>query len=686
MSDLSALAEPVYDIPEQDEFEDELAMDVRNDFIEAERYRRQAGVEERFLRALRARRGEYDPEDKGLLNGIDIYIGLSALKCRSAESWINDIVLNSIDKPWTLKPTPLPSLPEWMKDQVVDALELELQQFGAGVNVRQRAKELKDAAHKYAVQKAAEAADKMETKIEDQLLEGGWRSVFAELVQDLTTFPGAVVRSPVIYKKKKLTWQNNKLEEKQETVFGLRRISPFDAYPSLNSTNCQDGTYFIERFQAQPEQLHMCLGLEDAGFNDEAIREVLDKYGDTGFEEILQPDSQRKYLEDRYQPENDRKTIDILIRNGKILGSKLLKYNIAVPDPQAYYESEIWTVNNRTIKAVLNPYPLEMRPLYATSYVKIPGSFWGEGLIDILHDIQRMINSSARSIVRNMSFSSGPIGEVDVSRLGDGEIPNEIIPYKLFHVDSDMTGSGKPAFNFTIIPTVAPALMEIMERFSRMADDLSGVPAYVLGNPQVAGAGRTLGGLSMMMGNAAKGIKNVILNMDRDMIEPLVTMQYNINMKYDEDPSIKGDAQVLSRGATGLLQRELSQARTVELLQTYMPYIQAGLISPEGARFMIRESLKTTGMDVDRIIPDPDRAKELQASLQQAGMSAMAPGLQGQQVPLDGRSMPPPFPQQVIPSQSPGLTPPGAMSGFTPPGGNNATNPFPMPTNLPQGA
>ena len=101
---------------------------------------------------------------------------------------------------------------------------------------------------------------------------------------------------------------------------------------------------------------------------------------------------------------------------------------------------------------------------------------------------------------------------------------------------------------------------------------------------------------------------------------------------------------------------------------------------------MIRESLKTTGMDVDRIIPDPDRAKELQASLQQAGMSAMAPGLQGQQVPLDGRSMPPPFPQQVIPSQSPGLTPPGAMSGFTPPGGNNATNPFPMPTNLPQGA
>lgn len=679
MSGLSTLANPTYDRPPASPLEDELAADVRDDFIQAEHYRRISGVEERMLRSLRARRYEYDPQDRALIGGVDIYIGLIGLKCRAAESWINDIILNAIDKPWTLKPDPIPELPEWLKEQVVDALQMELQQLGASLDVRKRARELKDTALKYAVQKANDAVQSMETKIEDQLLKGGWRDMWGEFVSDLTTFPTAFFRSPVIQKEKRLSWDGNTLVEKDEIVYGCRRISPFDAFPSLNSTTCQDGTFFIERLRAQPELLYMCLGLE--GFNDDAIRLVLEEYGEHGYEEMLRPDYQRMYLEDKYHAANDRKTIDVLIRNGKIVGKKLLKYNIAVPDPQAYYESEVWTVNNRTIKAILNPFPLEQRPIFSTSFVKVPGSLWGEGLPDILRDTQRTINSCARAIVRNLSFSSGPIGEVDVSRLGDGEIPNEIIPYKMFHVDPDLTGGSKPAFVFTQIVNVAPQLMDVMERFNKIADDLSGVPAYVLGNPNVAGAGRTLGGLSMMMGNAAKGIKNVLLNVDRDAIEPSITLRYNMNMKFDEDPEIKGGAQVVARGTTGLLQRELSQARMVELLQTYMPYVQAGLIPPQGAQVMIRESMKNTGLPVDDIIPDPNRANQIETELGSQGVNVQLPGPglnamnTGTSAPasLDGRSAPPPFPQTNIPAP-------------TPPGSGSSLNPFPMPTNLPQGA
>lgn len=619
----SALVDPVSSNPQQEEIADSLARYVRNCFIEAEMYRRISGVEERLLRALRARRYVYDPEDAGLLGGIDVYIGLSALKCRAAESWINDILLSAIDKPWTIKPTPIPDLPNWMKEQVVDALQLELTQAGIPFDLRARAKQLKDAALKYAQEKATSACAGMETRIEDQLLEGNWREAFAEFVQDFSTFPAAFFRAPNIENKRRLEWNGNKVIEKVDTIYTVRRISPFDSYPSLESTTPRNGRYFIERRKLQFDELHMCLGLE--GYNDQTIRQLLDQYRNTGFEELLRPDFQRKFLQDTYTPTLDRKTLDTLIYNGKIPGSLLLEHNVLVEDPEAQYECEIWTTNNQTTKAILNPYPLQERPIFSSSFVKVPGSLWGEGLCDILRDTQRVVNSSARAVVRNEGYSSGPIGEVDTDRLTPGENADELVPYKLFHTETDPTGKGNPAYRFFNIPTVIPELLQVWDKFSKIADDLSGVPPYVMGNMQVAGAGRTMGGLSMMMANAAKGIKNSILNVDRDSIEPCIEFYYNMNMKYDDNPDIKADARIVARGATGLLQRELAQARTMEILQALTPYAmptQPGVppvIPMPGMQILIREVLKTTGLPVDEIIPNPDQMSALLSSLGAAG-------------------------------------------------------------------
>jgi hypothetical protein len=692
---ISSLASPV--APQmQEEIQDDLARYVRSAFIEAEMYRRVSGVEERLLRALRARRYIYDPEDAGLVGSIDVYIGLTALKCRAAESWINDILLSAIDKPWTLNPTPIPDLPPWMKEQVVDALQLELEQNGIPPDLRARAKELKDAALKYAKEKAKSACDGMEAKIDDQMMEGGWRDSFAEFIQDFCTFPAAFMRAPIIENKRRLHWDGKKVVEKVDTIYVSRRISPFDAYPSMESTTPQNGRFFIERRKMQMDELYLCLGLQ--GFNDETVRTVLDKYKNTGYEEQLRPDYQRKFLQDSFTPTLDRKTLDLLIYNGKVPGSYLIERNILVKDPEAQYECEIWTINNYTVKAVINPYPLQARPVFSSSFVKVPGALWGEGLADILRDTQRVVNSSARSIVRNMSYSSGPVGEVDVDRLTEGEIPDEIFPYKLYHVETDPTGKGNAAYRWFVIPTVVPELLQVWDKFSTIADDLSGVPPYVMGNMQVQGAGRTMGGLSMLMSNAAKGIKNSILNLDRDAIENIVTFYYNMNMRFAEDPDIKADVQVVARGATGLLQRELAQARTLDILNALTPYAtstvpgQEPIVPASGMKIIIREVLKTTGLPVDEIIPNPDKLSAVLTSLGSVGgnpqmiaqliqgmaggsPSSASPMLTGSSAApaLDGRSAPPSTPG--------GLPPPTAANA--PPSGGPSGGPSGLPVNMP---
>jgi hypothetical protein len=186
----------------------------------------------------------------------------------------------------------------------------------------------------------------------------------------------------------------------------------------------------------------------------------------------------------------------------------------------------------------------------------------------------------------------------------------------------------------------------------KIADDLSGIPAYVLGNPNVAGAGRTMGGLSMLMGNAAKGIKNVQLNIDRDVISGLVEAFYVYNMQTSKDTSVKADCKVVARGATGLLQRELAQTRTVELLQLLTPYIQNWDQLPDGIKILLREVLKSTGLPIDDIIPDPQKAEaNLALARLVAPGAATGPGQpMGVEATMNrGTSSPVPLPPQSVP-------------------------------------
>ena len=71
-----------------------------------------------------------------------------------------------------------------------------------------------------------------------------------------------------------------------------------------------------------------------------------------------------------------------------------------------------------------------------------------------------------------------------------------------------------------------------------LADDHSGIPSYVTGDLNVQGAGRTASGLSMLMGSAGKGIRQVVMHID-NVIKPVIHRIFLYNMRYNEDESIK---------------------------------------------------------------------------------------------------------------------------------------------------
>lgn len=655
------------------DIQDALADFISKEFDNAVTHRKSIGIDARLLRNLRANDCEYQPDEAALIGPHnDVYIGLCALKARAAESWITDILLNNIEKPWTIDPTPKPDLPESQVEETVDILLRELTSINSLEALKDRARELKSAQTAIALDKAQHATRRMETLIEDQLQEGDWTPEFGKLIGNLVVYPNAFMRGPVVVSKPHGAWDGEEYVAKPMSLPCVRAISPFDAFPAPNATTTQDGDYFCERARFSAGQLYNLMKVD--GFHGANIRVLLDRHP-SGYKRDMLGDTERDAAEDKDDPLTAKTfqfgDYETVIYNGRVPGHLLADHGVIVADRQDTYECEVWLVDNVVIRAILNPNPTGTRPIYGTSYRKIVGKFWGQSVICLVYDTMRVCNAAARNLVRNMGYSAGPIGEVVSERVAETQDPTNIVPYQVFLVGPDLTGTGAPAYRFHNVDSIASELMAVTERYMKIADDLSGVPSYVLGNPQVAGAGRTLGGLSMLMGNAAKGIKNVQLNIDRDVISGLVTGFYVYNMLTNEDDSLKADCKVTSRGATGLLQRELAQTRTVELLQLLSPYIQQWDNLPDGIKIMLREILKTTGLPVDQIIPDPQQNEENKdmLNLLTNGMGGMAGATEGgQAVPMErGMSNPPTLPPQSMPPTGP------------------LTN-RPMPVNMPQGA
>lgn len=632
------------------EVQDALSSLVRRKFDAAVMHKRSMGIEAQLLRNLRANRCEYQPDERALLGPFnDVYIGISALKARAAESWLTDIILNNIDKPWVLSPTPEPELRDSEKEDVVTRLLNELPELHSVEALKDRARELKSVQTEQAYAKAETATGRMEVRIADQMAEGDWTQEFAKFIADIVAQPAAIMRGPIVISKAVGSWDGEKYKAKVEQIPTTRTISPFDAYPAPNATSPNDGEFFCERATYSRAKLYSLTQVD--GFNAGNIRQVFDSHP-RGFDLDLYGDAERKRLEEK-SPDGTIAAVtshiddyDTIIFNGLVKGELLAEHGIVVADVQNSYECEVWLVGDYVIRAILNPNPTGVRPIYATSYRKITGSFWGQGVIDLTYDQMRICNAACRSLVRNMGYSSGPIGEVVSERVTSVQDPTDIQPYRIVLVEPDMSGTGAAAYKFHKVDSVATQLMDVIDRFMKLADDISGVPSYVLGNPQVAGAGRTLGGLSMLMGNAAKGIKNVQLNIDRDVISGIVTGFYIFNMQTSDDDSIKADCKVVARGATGLLQRELAQTRTVELLQLLTPYLENWETMPDGIKVLLREVLKTTGLPIDKIIPDPDqaaKAMDLLGLLGQGDTSQIQTGQAGPPQQLPPQSIPTPL-------------------------------------------
>jgi hypothetical protein len=228
---------------------------------------------------------------------------------------------------------------------------------------------------------------------------------------------------------------------------------------------------------------------------------------------------------------------------------------------------------------------------------------------ETMRDVQIMCNAAARALAGNMSIASGPQVEVTVDRLPPGADLEEMYPWKIWQTSSDRTGGGQPAVRFFQPGMNAEALLGVYQYFQKVADEVTGVPNYIYGSTAVSGAGRTASGLSMLMENAAKGIKHAILHLDNAQSQA-IKRTFDYLMKYDPDPMIKGDMQIVPVGIVATLIKEGVQERRQAFLAATANPIDAPIMGPDRRAALLREIGRSTlDMDPDDIAPDPKQMR-----------------------------------------------------------------------------
>ena len=537
--------------------------------------------------------------------GVDLILNLTELKVDAFEAWSRSILTDSKDLPFTVEASPIPELSSKAKTEVLERLKVQL--FGdeaapLPADIPGLVRQLKSEQLELEKRYAEEAAEKHMRLLEDQCHDGDFRPALLDVIRDFATYPYAVMEGPIPTAMDVLKWNGSRLVKATVVAPKFRRRSPFDLFWTSDSTNTQNGTAVFTRDRMTRAQLVAAARLKS--YIGENVINALERYSRYNVDRDWlnwNPERQRNMVGG---PWGNDQSIEVLTMYSKLSGNELRPYGYSL-DSHLFYETKVRTIGPYAIQVLINrapdPFP---RPIYTASMTKNGDRMAGRGLAQKLRDIERAYHAALRGLVRNVHYSSGPIGEVDYARIArwiqDDDIGN-IDPYTIFPTDPDVSGGGRPAHYFHTVPSVAQAMIAVMQFFSQQADRFSQIPSAFHGEAVGTGVNRTFRGVTLLQGNALKGLQAALTNLGTGIITPTVRNLYLMNMMYSEDESIKGDTRPVVSDIAGLLEKEMAKQESMERLQFVAQIAQAGAVSPAVAAWVSEEALRAAGIPLSKL-------------------------------------------------------------------------------------
>jgi hypothetical protein len=177
---------------------------------------------------------------------------------------------------------------------------------------------------------------------------------------------------------------------------------------------------------------------------------------------------------------------------------------------------------------------------------------------------QRIVVAATRNLMDNAGLAAGP--QIIIRRGVDPENGIwEIKPLKLWVQGTDGDNGSTSPVSSVVIPMILPELTAIINLGMELAERVTGLPMLLQGQQGIAPSTAT--GTQIMNNNGNSLLRRVARLFDSCVTEPHVRRYYAWLMEYGEDGDAKGDFQIVARGSTALVERDIQSQEMIGIVQ-----------------------------------------------------------------------------------------------------------------------
>lgn len=489
----------------------------------------------------------YQPETAG---GSTVFMNITKPYVDAAAARAGDMLLPTDDKFFEIEPTTIPDL--------IQGQGMQMVQLPNGQQATQ--KQLLDAIVKEAKTRS-EAAYK---RIDDWLGQCRFSGEFRRCLDDASRLGSGVMKGPYPVKRRRMSFMQDAGNGQpgmviQESIEPESRCIPvrnlFPDYPACGD-DIHRGSFVWEFEEISAKALRDMAGME--GVLQDQIELVL-KEGPKSSLDSESPTTESNVAVDDSRPFELWHYVGEMGKDeAELIGCECGEMETV--------SVMLTMVNTRVIRASLNINDYGRFPYDILTWKRRPNSPWGVGVGMDINVPQRIINGATRELMNNLGLSSGPQIVLLEGVIQPDNGDSAITPRKVWRAPrgSDIQDVRNAFFAFNI-PSIQPELMNTIQWALKMAEDVTGLPMILQG--QMGKAPETLGGMQMLSNNASGVLRRIARMADDCVTVPHIQRYYEWLMLYGEEDSEKGDFNIIARGSTALVERELQAQALVQIGQ-----------------------------------------------------------------------------------------------------------------------
>ena len=598
-------------------------------------------IEQRWLRNLRQYLGVYDESIEKAIptSKSKAYPRLTRVKVLSVLSRLMNLMFPGNEKNWELTASPSPDMdPEEVHRVIEEMMQADMD---AGAQPEPPSREtVRRAVQRLAQQRAAE----LEVEIDDQLQEIGgdqsmdYISMIRQVIRSGVLYGVGVIQGPYVSEKEVTVWDIGEdgmpAVETQSTFRPVFEFLPvWDFYPDMTARTLHEMDGHFTRKVLSRSQMRDLMRRQE--FIKGQIKKILSRHPQGNFKaqsfetELRNLGNDKQTIGDEASSDSSPR-YEVIIWHGPVSGETLHTAGVDVPEDARHedIDATIWMVENTVIRADVNPWRAmgrEVRMTHTFVFDEDDTSPVGNGLPNIMRDSQMSICAATRMLLDNASIVAGPMLEINTELLEPGQDTSEVAPYRIWLREGTGQEAALPAVRDISLNAHMQELLQVIELFMRFVDQETFVGPGAGGEMQgraVSEPMRTAAGASMLRADAALPFKDVVRNFDgltQSVLMSLVQFNEAFNPKIQP-----GDYNVIARGATSLIAKEVRGMQVDQLAQTLSEEDKMHVDERKfiEARFAVR--------DLAGLLVSPDeadrrkRARDEQAQQLQAQQQEMA--------------------------------------------------------------